>query len=221
VKPDRFFRGLLRLLPFDFRFDYGREMTRTFGEQHREAEAAGGASVARLWRQAAFEVFRIAPREHLAQLAQDARLALRQMRTHRAWTAAALLTLALGIGANTAVFGLVWAVLLKPLPYHEPERLVALWNRWKGTPSGALSDPELLDYAERTRSMAIAALAAGPVNLGRSGEPERLQTAFVTANLLEVLGVAPRLGRGFRLSPTASGGAASRPTPRSWAAACP
>ena len=199
MKPDRFFRGLLRLLPFDFRFDYGREMTRTFGEQHREAEAAGGASVARLWRQAALEVFRIAPREHLAQIGQDARHALRQMRTHRAWTAAALVTLALGIGANTAVFGLVWAVLLKPLPYHEPERLVAVWNRWKGTPSAALSDPEFLDYQERTRSMQIAALAAGPMNLGGAGEPERLTTAFVTTNLLEVLGVAPRLGRGFRI----------------------
>ena len=198
MKPDRFFRALLRLLPFDFRFDYGREMTQVFGEQHRNAAAAGGTSVARLWRQAALEVFRIAPREHLAQLGQDARHALRQMRAHRAWTAAALLTLALGIGANTAVFGLVWAVLLKPLPYHEPQRLVALWNRWKGTSHGALSDPELLDYAERARSLQIGAMAAGTMNLGGSGEPERLPTAFVTANLLDVLGVAPTLGRGFR-----------------------
>lgn len=198
MKPDRWYSALLRLLPFDFRFDYGREMTQVFGEQHRDAESAGRRSVARLWRQALVEVVRIAPREHLAQLAQDARHALRTMRTHRVWSAAALVTLALGIGANTAVFGLVWTVLLKPLPYHEPDRLVALWNRWKGAPQATLSDPELLDYAERSRWMGIAAHAVGTLNLGGIGEPERLPGAFVTTNLLDVLGVAPALGRGFR-----------------------
>ena len=56
----------------------------------------------------------------------------------------------------------MWAVLLKPLPYAEPERLVAVWNRWDGSPAAALSDPEYLDYAERTRSLAIAAAGRPP-----------------------------------------------------------
>jgi putative ABC transport system permease protein len=120
------------------------------------------------------------------------------MARHRAFTVAALLTLALGIGANTAVFSLVWTVLLKPLPYAEPERLVAVWNRWDGAPTAPLSDPEYLDYAERTGSLAIAAQAPSSMNLGGIDTPERVSGVAVTANLLEVLGVAPALGRGFR-----------------------
>jgi putative ABC transport system permease protein len=199
MRADRWYRRLLRLLPFDFRSDYGREMAQVFGAQHREAESEGAASVARLWRQAVVEMVRTAPREHVAQLAQDARHAVRTMRTNRVWSAAALVTLALGIGANTAVFGLVWAVMLKPLPYGEPDRLVALWNRWKGAPQASLSDPELLDYTERSRTLQVAAQAVGTLNLGGIGEPERLPGVVVTANLLDVLGVAPALGRGFRV----------------------
>jgi putative ABC transport system permease protein len=200
VSTERWFRALLRLLPFDFRADYGREMERVFADQYRDARASGGRSGGRLWRQAVLEVMNIAPREHLAQMGQDARHALRAMRKQPAWSAAALVTLALGIGANTAVFGLVWAVLLKPLPYHEPDRLVALWNRWDGSQRAALSEPELLDYAEQARSLQVAAHASGTLNLGgASGDPERLPAAFVTTNLLDVLGVAPTLGRGFRL----------------------
>jgi putative ABC transport system permease protein len=195
VKPDRF-RWLVRLLPFDFRADYGRDMEAAFREQHREAAAAGGTGA--LWRQAIGDVARTAPREHLLQLAQDARYALRAMARHRAFTAAALSTLALGIGANTAVFSLVWAVLLKPLPYAAPERLVAVWNRWDGSPRASLSAPEYLDYAERAGSLAIAAQASASVNLGGIGTPERVQAVAVTANLLEVLGTAPMLGRNFR-----------------------
>jgi putative ABC transport system permease protein len=199
VRTERWFRALLRLLPFDFRADYGGEMEQVFSDQVREARATGGGRTGgRLWRQAVLEVMSIAPREHLAQVRQDARHALRAMGKQRTWSVAALVTLALGIGANTAVFGLVWAVLLKPLPYHEPDRLVAVWNRWTGSARASLSDPELLDYAERTRSLQTAAHAAGTLNLGGAGEPERLPAAFVTTNLLDVLGVAPALGRGFR-----------------------
>jgi putative ABC transport system permease protein len=199
VKTPRLFRALLRLLPFDFRFDFGREMEEVFGEQHRAAASSGRRSVFRLWRQALGEFVRIAPREHLAQMAQDTRHALRAMRTHRVWTAAAVLTLALGIGANTAVFSLVWTAMLKPLPYADPDRVVALWNHWDGSRQASLSDPELLDYSERARTLRLAAHAAGTLNLGGSGDPERLPAAFVTTNLLEVLGVAPALGRSFRL----------------------
>ena len=170
MRTERWFRALLRLLPFDFRADYGGEMEQVFADQCRDARAAGGRSGGRLW-QALVEVMNIAPREHLAQVRQDARHALRAMGKHRTWSVAALVTLALGIGVNTAVFGLAWAVLLKPLPYQEPDRLVAVWNRWTGTPRAALSEPELLDYAERTRTLETAAHASGTLNLGGAGEP--------------------------------------------------
>ncbi|MET0554263.1 MAG: ABC transporter permease [Vicinamibacteria bacterium] len=202
MKPDRF-RWLVRLLPFDFRADYGRDMESAFREQHREAVAAGGAGA--LWRRTIADVARTAPREHLRQVAQDVRYALRAMARHRAFTAAALSTLALGIGANTAVFSLVWTVLLKPLPYAAPDRLVAVWNRWDGSPAATLSAPEYLDYAERTGSLAIAAQAPASVSLGGIGTPERVQAVAVTANLLEVLGTAPALGRNLRADEERSG----------------
>ena len=187
MKTGRLFRALLRLLPFDFRFDYGREMQSVFEERHREAATA-------------------AARVHPPPLAAGAR----GVRAHRAARA----PLAGGPGhapraardgdasrlvrGGAAVFGLVWTAWLKPLPYAEPGRLVAVWNRWNGSPRASLSDPELLDYSDRSRSLRIAAQASGSLNLGGIGEPERLPGAFVTANLLDVLGVAPVLGRGFR-----------------------
>jgi predicted permease len=119
------------------------------------------------------------------------------MRRSPGFTAVAVVTLALGIGVNSAVFSLVHAVLLRPLPYGDPGRLVALWNRWDGNAAAGLSDPEFMDYQERSRTLQIAASAFAAVNLGAAGEPERLAAAAVTANLLPVLGVAPALGRNF------------------------
>jgi putative ABC transport system permease protein len=198
VRPERLFGWLLRLLPGDFRADYGREMQQVFGEHYQDVRAAGRSPAFALWRQALVEVLRIAPREHLAQLGQDTRFALRTMAGHRAFTAAALVTLALGIGANTAVFSMVWAVLLKPLPYPDADSLVAVWNHWDGDPRVPLSDPDFLDYSEGTRSTHMAAVATAAVNIGGGGDPERIAGAHVSAGLFDVLGTAPVLGRAFR-----------------------
>jgi putative ABC transport system permease protein len=193
---DRAFRWLLKLLPWDFRADYGRDMQLTFREQHREATERG--TVAALWRQVVADVVRTAPREHAAQLRQDTSFAWRSLLRQPAFVVAAVLTLALGIGANTAVFSLVWTVLLKPLPYGGSERLVAVWNRWDKRPQAALSEPEYLDYAENTSSVAMAAEARTAVNIVAGGEPERVSASYVTASMLDVLQVAPAVGRGFR-----------------------
>ncbi len=194
---ERWFRRLLRLLPLDFRADYGDEMTRVFEAERRAAVGRGG--LLRVWFANLAALAAIGPREHLAQLGQDISYTLRSMRGNAGFVAAAVLTLALGIGANTAVFSIVDAVLLRPLPYAEPETLVAVWNRWTGSPAAALSNPEYLDYAEQSQSMTIAAGAAANVNVGATGgDPERVPAAFVTSNAYEVLGVAPRLGRSFR-----------------------
>ncbi|HZM50453.1 MAG TPA: ABC transporter permease, partial [Vicinamibacteria bacterium] len=197
MSPERPIRWLLRLLPFDLRADHGREMEQAFRAEHREARAHGTGQVLAVWWRALTDIGRTAPREHAAQLGQDAGYALRMMRRNPGFTAVAVVTLALGIGVNSAVFSLVHAVLLRPLPYGDPERLVALWNRWDGNAAAGLSDPELMDYQERSRTLQIAASAFSPVNLGAVGEPERIAGVAVTTNLLPVLGVAPALGRNF------------------------
>jgi putative ABC transport system permease protein len=198
VSAGRWFRRLLRILPFDFRSDYGRDMEQVFRDQHRDAAARGSLSVARVWTANAGAVLAIGPREHAAQLAQDVRYALRGMRANPGFTAVAILVLALGIGANTAIFSVAHAVLLRPLPYHDPGTLVSVWNRWDGRPGAALSDPEYLDYAERSRALSIAAVTDGAVVIGGDGrDAERVRGAEVTANTLDVLGVRPVLGRPF------------------------
>jgi putative ABC transport system permease protein len=153
LKADRWFRRLLRILPLDFRSDYGRDMEQTFRDERREAAARGSLSVFRLWARSIAALLAIGPREHLAQVRQDVRYALRGMRANPGFMFVAILTLALGIGANTAIFAVAYAVMLRPLPYDEPDRLVSVSNRWDGRPGASLSDPEYLDYSERSRTL--------------------------------------------------------------------
>jgi putative ABC transport system permease protein len=193
----RWFRRLLRLLPFDFRADYGREMEQVFREQQRDA--SGRLARTGVWLHAIADLAAIGPREHLTQLRQDLEYALRGMRRNPGFVAVAVITLALGIGTNTAMFSVVHAVLLRPLPYADPDRLVALYNRIDGNPELALSDPEYLDYSERTRTLTLAVVATDSVNLtGDALESERVLGASVTANMFDVVGVQPAVGRAFR-----------------------
>src|SRR5690349_8411461 len=124
------FRLLLRLLPAEFRGDFGSEMEQVFVAQHEEvAREEGKMGVWRLWWETAKGIFTTAPREHLSMLYQDSTFALRMMRKNLGFTLAAIIVLALGIGANTAIFSVVNAVLLKPLPYAHGERLLMVRER--------------------------------------------------------------------------------------------
>jgi putative ABC transport system permease protein len=131
----------------------------------------------------------------------DFRFALRLLRKHPGFTVAAVLTLALGIGANTAIYSVINAVLLRPAPVEALDRLVMVWetDRVTGTTREPASVPDYLDFLTRVRTLAgLSALAAGEANLNpSSGDPERLLTLSVSHDMLPLLGIKPVAGRGF------------------------
>jgi len=132
-------------------------------------------------------------------LLQDLRYGLRMLAKNPGLTAIALFTLALGIGANTALFSVVNGVLLNPLPYAESNRLVALYSHYANYTQASISYPNFLDWVHDNRSFsALAAFRGDDFNLTGSGEPERVPVEMVSASLFPVLGVKPVLGRTFR-----------------------
>ena len=129
---------------------------------------------------------------------QDLRFGARTLLRNPGFAAVAILTLALGIGANAAIFSVVNAVLLRPLPWTDPDRAVMIWSRWTAFDKTWVASGEVVDYRKRTRTLAdIAAWADGQVNLTGDGDPERVASANVSANLFSVLGVQPARGRTF------------------------
>jgi len=133
-------------------------------------------------------------------LLQDVRRALRALAAAPAFTVAAILSLAIGIGANTAIFSIVDGLLLRPLPYQDPERLVILWNRSPGLniTEDWFSTAQYFDIKNGHRGMEQVAIAiGGNYNLTGSGEPERIGTIRVSSSLLPMLGQRAALGRVF------------------------
>ncbi len=130
----------------------------------------------------------------------DLRFAVRLLVRHRSFTIVAACTLALGIGANTAVFSLVNAVLLRPLPYHQADRLAVIWERRFDSelPTNVVSPANFLRWQERSRTFSqMAAIAESSATLTGAGEPEELWGQSVNANLFPMLGVKAALGRTF------------------------
>jgi putative ABC transport system permease protein len=136
----------------------------------------------------------------LDTLFQDLRYGLRTLRKSLGFTSVAVLTLALGIGANTAIFSVIHAVLLSPLPYDHPERIVLIWesNPAAGFNQFAVSPPNYADWQKESSSFEYMASAArGNFNYTGGAEPEQLSGARVAAPFFSVLGVQPALGRTF------------------------
>src|SRR2546428_9062618 len=129
----------------------------------------------------------------------DLKFAFRQLLKNPGFAAVAALTLALGIGANTAVFSVINATLLRPFPYENPERLIILQERNAG---GGLQDASYLNFADwRSQSTSFESMAAQregeSFNLSGLGEPERLQGQIVSSNFFQTLGIRPFRGRNF------------------------
>jgi putative ABC transport system permease protein len=196
----RILQLLMRLLPAEFRGDYGPEMEQVFAAQREEALRSGDKmGILRLWWETAKGIFTTAPSEHWAMLKQDTGFAMRMMRKNLGFTIAAIIVLGLGIGANTAIFSVVNAVLLKPLPFAHGERLLMLSQRTvPGGGVGRSSVPELIDYRTQNHSMdgIVEYHNMQFILLGRS-EPERVETGVVSWNFFDVFGVKPLVGRMF------------------------
>jgi putative ABC transport system permease protein len=136
----------------------------------------------------------------LGDFRQDLRYGLRTLRKNPGFTAVAVIALALGIGANSAIFSVVNTVLLRPLPYKDPDRLVMVWedDTRHGYPRDTPAAANYVDWREQNRVFeGMAAIADQSFNLTGEGEPERIAGRRVSANLFPLLGVEPQLGRVF------------------------
>jgi putative ABC transport system permease protein len=135
-------------------------------------------------------------------LLQDLRYALRILKKNPGFSGVAIITLALGIGANTAIFSVVNAVLLRSLPYAEPDRLVMVWEKRpnEGRFKGNVAPADFFDWRERNQTFeGIAALTESTVELSGKGDPERVSAGEVSSSFFEVLGVRPAFGRTFSI----------------------
>src|SRR6185436_20105656 len=131
---------------------------------------------------------------------QDLRYAVRMLIKKPSFTVVVIAALALGIGANTAIFSIVNSILLKPLPYPDPGRLVMVWmdNKRMNVDQDIHSYPNYVDYRDQNEVFeSLAAYYGVSVSLVGDGEPERILGAASTASLLTVLGVNPQIGRVF------------------------
>jgi len=145
----------------------------------------------------------------LSSIGQDLRYAARMLVKNRGFTAVALIALTLGVGANTAIFSVINTVMLRPLPFAEPERLVRIWESFPegGWPTFSASHPNFLDWrAKNTSFEQLAAFTDVGLALTSQNDAEILRGIAVTADYLPTLGISPMLGRNFRPDEDVPGG---------------
>jgi len=145
--------------------------------------------------------WKLARKIFVENLLQDIRYALRALAKNPGFTAVAILTLALGIGANTAIFSVVESLLLRSLPYPQPERLVEIWNTYPPqVPKGGLSPGDYADWRRQNASfseMGAYSINTEGFNLAGDGEAQRVQAAYADSGLFPMLGIRPAAGRAF------------------------
>ena len=203
----RLFQSLLWCFPAPFRHEYGAEMVRAFSQELRAAD--GRSAAAAVWLRSIFDVLTTAPQEHYHVIKQDVRYALRMLAAQPGFTAVAVLSLALGIGANVALFSLIDSVLLRTLPVRDPEQLVMLTDPdSRGHRNGSQTDERsLLTYQEfeqlRDQTGVFANLMAVQSFLERiqvrinGSEPEEIRGQLASAEYFTTLGVPALMGRSF------------------------
>jgi putative ABC transport system permease protein len=213
-----YYRLLLRAYPRPFRDRFGSDLEELFADVYR-TRAAGltSTALARFWIRTTVETVAQGLAERLPQrrrlplgvhhqrgpsamtlVLEDLRHALRALRQQHALSAVIVLTLALAIGANSAIFTVVNAVLLRPLPYKNPERVVMLYTVDRTGADRLMSLPDVDDLRERLTTLTgLSVMGTQTANLTGVGEPDRLRAGFVSADFFAALGVQPVMGRAF------------------------
>jgi putative ABC transport system permease protein len=191
------FKTLMRLLPAEFRGDYEREMAATFRAERRSAD--GPASLTRVWFATIADVFRTAPAEHLDILRRDVAYACRMLARRPVLTLTAVLTLALGIGANTAIFSVVNGVLFAPFDYRYADNLVLIEEQRAGRDPGMTGYMTFADLRDQNVTLeSTAALAGWSATLTGDGKDAELVAGVrVTWQYFRTVGLTPRIGRDF------------------------
>jgi predicted permease len=210
------YRFLLRLLPARFRAMHGAEMENLFAEALDTARCAGRLAWLWAWLRGTVDVAALAvrlrlarpgieppdksPRNTMYSLVQDLRHAFRNLRARPLFTAIAALTLGLGIGSTTTIYSIVNSILLRPLPYEEPNDLAWVWGTSLefGQRRDVISGPNYIDVRERNDVFeSLAAFKSGDVTLFSEGLPVPTDGELVTPEFFAVLGIVPYLGRLF------------------------
>ena len=191
-----FYRLLLHLYPSCYRAEYGDEMSAIFAQELRRC--TGLTATVRLWLATAAEIFSNAAILHWEIARRDLRYSLRSLLRSPGFAITAVLLITVGIGANAAVFTLADFVLVRPLPFLQPERLVKVWENHPGYSRMELSPANYRDFKAASHSFAaLATYDDKSMNLVGQGEPLRVQGASVTGNLFTTLGRQPWIGRFF------------------------
>lgn len=200
----RFYPTLLRLYPASFRAEYRDELCHAFAERARGL--SGPLAPVRIVLAALADVIPNALAAHWDVLRQDLGYAVRSLGRTPGFTLTAVLVVALGVGANTAVFSLADFVFVRPLPYADAGRLVKLWQSVAGSGTNELSPANYRDWKAMTAAFSgMGAYWPHAANLVGAAEPRRLETVRATPELLPLLGVTPRIGRLFTAKDAATG----------------
>jgi putative ABC transport system permease protein len=196
----RLYGKALAVYPAEFRHEYGQEMAQLFRDDcRRTARRSGVAGLLYLGLRTYADMALTAPGVHMEDLRQDLRFAFRMLRNSPLHSLTAVVTLALGIGVTSAIFGLTHRVLLMSLPFPEPDRLVMVWEKNpRGIDRNSVSPPNFADFRAGSKSFArMTAYYEDSANLSGPDGPEHLSAYVVTPEFFEVLGVRPRLGAGL------------------------
>ena len=194
---DRVFTSLIRLLPAEFRGEYEREMAATFRAERRSAD--GAASLTRVWLATIADVFRTAPAEHFDILRRDLAYAVRMLARRPVLTLTAVFTLALGVGANTAIFSVVNGVIFAPFDYRHTDDLVLIEEQPAGRNPGMTGYLTFADLRDQNVTLeSTAALAGWSATLTGDGrDAELVVGARVTWQYFRTVGLTPAIGRDF------------------------
>ena len=220
TRGERMYRILFRLYPRTFRGAYETELLQVFRIRHEKARRLGNAWLLLFWldtvRDAMWSSLALRLREGsrtgpwvlqrrrgigLSAVFYDVRYAVRLLPKQPGFALVVVMTLALGVGANTAIFSVINGILLAPLPYADPDGLVRIWEHDinEGRDRGNVSPADFHDYQEQNGTLrAVGAYSGGSATLTGHGDPQRIPYQVFTPEVFDILGVAPLLGRTFK-----------------------